>query len=104
MDINFWGTLNVMKHLMPLIRSNGRVVIRSSASGVTALSQFKNRQQNMVAKEIYRLNRSLTLERLEQLAQKYVQDCKDEINLVGWPNNPYGISKTFVNCITRIYA
>ena len=56
-------------------------------------------------KEIGQLNKDLSLEKLEEVARKYESDCdagKDEKE--GWPQTSYGMSKLFVNAITKVYG
>ena len=56
-------------------------------------------------KEIGQLNKNLSLEKLEEVARKYESDCdagKDEKE--GWPQTSYGMSKLFVNAITKVYG
>jgi len=103
---NFWGTLDLMKELFPKCRENGRIVLLSSFCSQSAQFRFKpNSFSNPIAKELYLVNDQLTVERMETLARKFVQDCKDGINEQnGWPPSAYGVSKLLTNCITRIFG
>ena len=104
MKINFWGTLNVMKKFMPMVKKNGRIVLVSSMSSWWAQTGFTP-AGNEISREMNLVNRSLALDRLDELARQFVSDCKENKNQeVGWPGSAYGTSKLFVNCITRVYA
>ena len=51
------------------------------------------------------MNKSLKLDRLMELVRQYEQDCKNgEDEKKGWPSTSYGLSKLFVNGITRCYG
>jgi len=103
--INFWGTLEVMKVLSPLVRENGRIVLVSSFTSMAATFGFTPKWGHPVGSELNSINISLTLERLEELAVKFVTDCKEKKNEeIGWPTSAYATSKLFVNGITRVYA
>ena len=78
MKINFWGTLKMMKKFMPMARPNARIVLLSSMACWRAQLSFTP-GSNPLAQEINLCNRSLTLERLEELAQKFVSDAKDAV-------------------------
>ena len=59
---------------------------------------------NPIAREIGSVNINLKEEKLEELARKFVSDCKAKINEEnGWPKSAYATSKLFVNGITRVY-
>ena len=60
---------------------------------------------NPIGRELHSININLSLERLEELAEKFVSDCKQGTNeKEGWPKTAYGVSKLLVNGITRIYG
>jgi len=103
--INFWGTLNVMKSLLPMVRENGRIVLVSSFTSQGAAYGFTPKWGNPLGSEMSMMNRSLTLERLEELATQFVADCKTKTNEKnGWPTSAYATSKLFCNGIVRVYA
>ena len=105
MKVNFWGTLNVMKKLAPMVRENGRIVMVSSMASWRAQTSFTPWFTNPIARELCLFNRTLSLDRLEALAAHFVAVCKNETNKEeGWPNSCYGISKLFVNGITAIFC
>ena len=58
-----------------------------------------------IGRQLSSMNLKLTLEKLEELAHQFVDDCKNQKNEeIGWPKTAYGTAKLMVNCITRIYA
>jgi len=109
----------MMKKCVPLARENARIVLLSSMACWQAQLSFTP-QSNPLAREINLVNRSLTLERLEELATKFVSDAKEnKYKEAGWPDctepfdclpisSPhypaYSTSKLFVNGITRVYG
>ena len=67
--------------------------------------RFTPKWGHPMQKEIGQLNKDLSLEKLEEVARKYESDCdagKDEKE--GWPQTSYGMSKLFVNAITKVYG
>ena len=52
--------------------------------------------------ELGQNNLNLTLERLEELANDFIEDFNK--NEHGWPRTAYGVSKLMVNAMTRIFA
>ena len=103
--INFWGTLNMMKAFYPLANQNARIVNVSSMVSQSCMFGFRPKWGNPIAKELHSVNIDLSLEKLEELAVKFVSDCKaNENEKSGWPQTAYGVSKLLVNGITRVYA
>ena len=66
MSINFFGTLNVSNALIPLLRSNSRVVNVSSRLGL--LKQVDN---NEIRNKIK--NENLTIEELVKIVNEYIE-------------------------------
>lgn len=93
--VNFTGTLNLTRALLPLIRAHGRIVNVSSM--VSKLSQVSVDLQ----KQFY--DPALTEERLVGLMQRFVDDviagCHQER---GWSNTAYGMSKLGVTALTKV--
>lgn len=103
--INVWGLLNVMKKFYPIIRENGRMVNMSSFVSQMTEFGFTPKWGHPMQRQIGQLNKDLTLEKLEEVARKYESDCDagtDEKE--GWPQTSYGMSKLFVNAITKVYG
>jgi len=109
LDINFWGTLEMMKQFYPLINSNGRIVNVSSMSSQQTLNNFP--QNSTHRRTLHSINRDLELEELEHAARQFIIDEENKKgknwpskNGKDWPKSAYGVSKVLVNGITRIYA
>jgi len=97
--INFTGTYNLSKHLIPKhVKPGARVVNVCSRAGL--LSKITNQD---LKKEIS--SDSLTFERLETLMAEFVQAAeKGEHEKLGWPNSTYSVSKIGEVALTRIFA
>jgi len=106
LKINFWGLLDIMKKFYPIAKDNARIVLMSSfVSQMTEFGFPNGFRGNPLAKELNQLNKDLTLSRLEELVREYENDCKlgKEVEK-GWPSTSYGLSKLFVNGVTRCYG
>merc|ERR1712156_40604 len=86
LEINFWGTLNMMKAFYPIAKQNARIVNVSSMVSQSSMFGFRPKWGNPIAKELHSVNIDLTNEKS------------------GWPQTAYGVSKLLVNGITRVYA
>jgi len=96
---NYFGTYNMLKHFLPIMRENGRVVNVSSQAGTISLHRCAERIRNQFLKE------DLTVPELEGLLEKFAQDVATlRWKENGWPGSCYGISKAAVNSLTRILA
>merc|ERR1711962_1646180 len=107
LKINTWGVLNLMKEFYPIIKENGRIVNMSSF--VSQMTEYGGgwtpKRGHPIQREIGQLNKNLSLERLEEIIKKYESDCDKGIDeKEGWPQWSYGMSKLFVNSITKIYG
>ena len=96
--INFFGTLNLSRALLPLMRPNGRVVNVASRAGM--LGQVARKLQKELMRE------ELTEQELETLMNRFITDVEMGVHEQnGWPeNSAYGVSKLGVNILTRIQA
>eukprot|EP01137_Pigoraptor_chileana_P013295 Opistho-2@66623 len=95
--INFFGTLNVCKALVPIVRPGGRVVNVSSTAGL-----LKILSPALQAKFV---DPSLTLEGLVDLMSQFVDNAKSGRHTAnGWPESAYGTSKVGVTQLSRILA
>lgn len=96
LGVNYYGTRSVCAALMPLMKSNGRVVnVGSMAqSMVTGVLQEKL------------LSPSLDLAELDRLCADFVRDAQAGIDLAskGWPTSTYAMSKAAVHGLTRVHA
>ncbi|KFO20379.1 carbonyl reductase [NADPH] 1 [Fukomys damarensis] len=99
MKTNFFGTLNVCKELLPLMRPQGRVVNVSSMSSSMALKGCSPELQQKLQSE------TITEEELVKFINKFMEDMKNEGHeKEGWQNNAYGVSKIGVTVLSRIQA
>ncbi|CAG8714287.1 6974_t:CDS:2 [Gigaspora margarita] len=92
---NFYGTLNVINILYPLIRPNGRIVNVSSTAGKSHILSDALKQE--FSKEDLEIDGLIgLLKRFEDAVEKgtYEQD--------GWPRQAYGVSKVGVTILSRI--
>lgn len=95
MGVNFFGTLNVCKHLFPLLRRHGRVVNVSSQAGHMALSRMgKDLQARFLSPD-------LTLDNLCALMNEFMDVVKlQDGDPRGWPGTFYGVSKLGVTLLS----
>jgi len=99
MDINFYGALNVLKMMLPCVKSNGRIVNVSSVLCVPALKNCsKELQQEFESDKI-------TEEDLCQLMNEFVTYAKSNTHEQrGFPTDAYGVSKIGVTVLTKMYG
>ena len=95
--INFTGTLNLTKTLLPLVNPHGRIVIVSTQYGRLKILQPQLKEQFSLA--------SLTEEQLVSLMDQYIKDvvAGDHVSK-GWSPSAYGVSKVGVNALTQVLA
>ncbi len=95
---NFFGTLNLSRALLPLMRPQGRVVNVASRAGM--LGQIGPKLQKELMRE------ELTEQELATLMSRFITDVEMGVHRQnGWPeNSAYGVSKLGVNILTRIQA
>lgn len=99
MHTNYYGTLAVLNHFLPLVRPGARVVNVASQAGTMALHKCSPALQAAFLKE------DLTVDELNALVERFRVDVsKDEYKQNGWPKSAYGISKAAVIALTRILA
>ncbi|XP_063298645.1 carbonyl reductase [NADPH] 1-like [Pelobates fuscus] len=99
MKTNFYGTRDVCKELLPLIKPHGRVVNVSSIVSYNSLGRCSPELQKVFRSE------SITEEELVKLMEKFVEDAKQDIHQKeGWPNTAYGTSKIGVTVLSKIQA
>ena len=95
---NFFGSLEVTRALLPLLRksSSPRIINVASAAGRLRGSQAL---QDKVTSP------SLTVEALEELMRTFVRDAEAGEHVAnGWPNTCYGVSKLGLIALTRVLA
>lgn len=97
LGVNYFGTRSVCAALVPLMKSNGRVV----NVGSMAQSMVSGALQEKL------LSPDLDLAKLDELCASFIRDAEaDGIDLAskGWPTSTYAMSKAAVHGLTRIYA
>jgi len=98
---NYTGTKYMMEHFLPVLstRPDSRLVNVSSTVGRSTLKKMSSELQKAF------LKKSLTFQELDELMNKFVTDVRDGTYAEqGWPKSAYGVSKTGVNMLTRLYA
>ncbi|XP_063303470.1 carbonyl reductase [NADPH] 1-like [Pelobates fuscus] len=99
MKTNFYGTRDICKELLPLIKPHGRVVNVSSMVSSSSLGRCSPELQKVFRSE------SITEEELVKLMEKFVEDAKQDVHQKeGWPNTAYGTSKIGVTVLSKIQA
>lgn len=99
MKTNFFGTQDVCKELLPLIKPQGRVVNVSSMASLRALKNCSPELQQKFRSE------TITEEELVGLMKKFVEDTKKGVHAKeGWPDSAYGVTKIGVTVLSRIHA
>ncbi|XP_063303483.1 carbonyl reductase [NADPH] 1-like [Pelobates fuscus] len=99
MKTDFYGTRDVCKELLPLIKPHGRVVNVSSMISYNSLGRCSPELQKVFRSE------SITEEELVKLMEKFVEDAKQDVHQKeGWPNTAYGTSKIGVTVLSKIQA
>ncbi|OMH78733.1 Carbonyl reductase [NADPH] 1 [Zancudomyces culisetae] len=94
---NYNSTIELNDAIMPLIKSNGRVLFVSSMLG--NLSQYP-----ASIREEY-LSETLTVDQLNQLQEKFLTSFKEgTLKEKGYPSDSYNVSKTGVTTYCRILA
>lgn len=97
LDTNYYGTLNMMKYFLPLMREDGRIINVSSMVG-----SLKNVNKTLQDKFN---NPKLTISQLNELMEEYASSIDDNsFSDKGWPKSAYGVSKIGVTGLTKIYA
>ncbi|XP_073440744.1 carbonyl reductase [NADPH] 1-like [Dendrobates tinctorius] len=96
---NFFGTQDVSRELLPIIKPNGRVVNVSSMVSISALAKCSPELQEKFRSD------TITEDELTKLMEKFVEDAKNGVHEKnGWPNTSYGVSKIGVTVLSRIHA
>ncbi|CAI9280668.1 unnamed protein product [Lactuca saligna] len=105
---NYFGTKNMIKAAIPLMRPNNagaRIVSVSSRLG--RLNGRKNRISNDELRQQLEDVESLSEEKIDGMVNKFLEQVKDgSWTSGGWPQNntDYALSKLAVNAYTRVVA
>lgn len=100
--INFFGTLEVTKTMMDLLKksTDPRIVNVASMAGHLDILPSKGRRAVFES-----ASTSLTVPQLESLMHEFVDDVENgRHSQKGWPNSNYGMSKLGVIALTKILA
>jgi len=96
-ETNYFGSLHVTSHLLPLLRKGGRIVMVSS--GVADRSRLGARlRARFMAKD-------MTLDELSSRMRAFVAAvARGDHEAEGWPSSAYCVSKIGMNKLTEILA
>ncbi|KAI3899473.1 hypothetical protein MKW92_026044 [Papaver armeniacum] len=102
-ETNYYGTKRVTEALLPLLQlsDSARIVNVSSVYG-----QLKFISSETIKEELRNVD-CLTIEKIDELMQKFLKDFKDGVlETNGWPVlvSAYKVSKAGINAYTRILA
>ncbi|KNH04785.1 nadph-dependent carbonyl reductase family protein [Perkinsela sp. CCAP 1560/4] len=98
--INYFGTLKVCEHFIPILKKNsqGRIVNISSRMG----SIHKVKDTEIRA---HLLSPSLTIPKLNEIMEGFRSAAATGKHIAaGWPNSAYSVSKIGVTALSRILA
>ena len=95
LETNFYGLMNLTEHLLPSLRSDGKIINISAM-----LSQFNNHSPKI--KELL-TQPDLTKNQLLAIVEDYKQQVINK-DLKDWNNSAYVVSKTLVNAYTSIIS
>eukprot|EP01116_Phalansterium_solitarium_P021842 TRINITY_DN6971_c0_g1_i1.p1 TRINITY_DN6971_c0_g1~~TRINITY_DN6971_c0_g1_i1.p1 ORF type:complete len:270 (-),score=66.71 TRINITY_DN6971_c0_g1_i1:210-1019(-) len=94
---NYFGTLNVLNTLLPLVRTGGRVVNVSSSTA--SLKRYGPELRNKF------LDPNITVNQVSALMNKFIDDVRTGTwSGEGWPGTTYGVSKAGLTAMTRALA
>jgi NAD(P)-dependent dehydrogenase (short-subunit alcohol dehydrogenase family) len=97
LETNFFGALRVTEGLLPLMPSNGVVVMVSSGMGELS-SVSRERRAQFLAPD-------LDVTALSALMREFVEDvARGRHGERGWPSSAYRVSKIGLNALTRVLA
>uniref|UniRef100_A0AC34G8T9 Carbonyl reductase n=1 Tax=Panagrolaimus sp. ES5 TaxID=591445 RepID=A0AC34G8T9_9BILA len=99
--INYYGTKRVSTHLLPLIKSGGRVVNVCSQAGIMKdvstdklLSTFKTMQDTYDDKHIQKVKNASSEKEIDEFVEEYKKAAKDDNRKEkGFPESAYRVSK-----------
>ena len=96
-NINFTGTLNMMRAFTPIVKPHGRIVnVASMAGHLSRLASSDLRGKFS--------SPSLTEEELVGLMEEFVSDVKEGKHRGKWCNTFYSTSKVGEVALTKVYA
>mmetsp|Transcript_28297 Transcript_28297/g.43851 ORF Transcript_28297/g.43851 Transcript_28297/m.43851 type:complete len:270 (-) Transcript_28297:65-874(-) len=98
--INYFGTLNICKHFIPILRKDGRGRIINISSRMGSKNKIKNPAvRDRISSE------QLTIPQLNEIMMNFQKSAAAGTVLQdGWPNSAYSVSKIGVTALTRVLA
>lgn len=107
LDVNFFGALRLTDALLPLMKSQGRIVMVSSGvADLTGLPDpLRSRLAAPAAAPGVSSGPGLTRDELIGLMRRFVAEVAAGTHEAsGWPSSAYRVSKIGLNALTRILA
>lgn len=102
MRINFFGTLELTRRMLPLLQAATDPIVVNVASQAGRLAIFKDDNNHRRSKIT---DPNLTIEELVQFCGEFVADVKmNQAAERGWPSTCYGTSKAAVIAMTKVFA
>ena len=99
MKTNYFSTLEGSKILLPIVKSNGRVVNVSSYASVSSLAKCAPGLQKVFRSD------TITEEELSGKMNEFIAAAQKGVHQKeGWPNTACGVSKLGVTVMSRIHA
>jgi len=97
-NTNYFGTLQVIETLFPLLHSGSRIINIASVAG--NLNIIKSNELKLKF-----TSPTLTIDELNTLMNQFIEDVKtNTYQEKGWPRSAYGVSKVGVIALTHILA
>merc|ERR1712217_773078 len=97
---NFFGTLNVIRSMLPLLRAapSARIVTISSSAGRLAILKSQDKIDQFTSP-------TLQIAQIERLMTQFVVDVETGVHASnGWGHTCYGMSKLGLIALTRVLA
>ncbi|ELU03148.1 hypothetical protein CAPTEDRAFT_3426 [Capitella teleta] len=96
LNINYTGTVAVLKTMMPILNSGARVVNMSSALGSVVFRESSAAMQKKICD-------CTCLDDVTDLMSNFVQAAKNNTHdKEGWPSSAYGVSKIGISALSSI--
>jgi len=99
-NTNFFGTWNLTRTLLPLLRASPspRIVTIASHAGRLAILRSQEKLDSFTSQD-------LTVQQLETLMEQFIADVEAGVHSSnGWPNTCYGMSKLGLIALNNIIA
>ena len=99
-DVNYFGTLKVCEHFIPLLKKSGNSRVINISSRMGSSHKVKD---ILLRDEI--TSPTLTVQRLNEIMNGFRKHAISGTHLAsGWPNSAYSVSKIGVTALTRVLA